>query len=82
MAGTFYVPAPKQTFPPDTATAAQEVRFHGLHDVAIGPDGAVYVADTFNHCIRAFNPKSHAVRVVAGTGVSGFAGDGGPAVAA
>ena len=82
VAGVFYVPAPKQSFPPDTATAAGEVRFHGLHDVAIGPDGAVYVADTFNHRIRAFEPKSGTVRVVAGTGVSGFAGDGGPAVAA
>ena len=82
VAGVFYVPAPKQSFPPDTATAAGEVRFHGLHDVAIGPDGAVYVADTFNHRIRVFEPKSVTVRVVAGTGVSGFAGDGGPAVAA
>lgn len=82
VAGMFYVPAPKQTFPPDTATAAQEVRFHGLHDVAIGPDGAVYVADTFNHRIRAFDPKSGTVRVVAGTGVAGFAGDGGPATTA
>ena len=82
VAGKFYVPAPKQTFPPDTANAAEEVRFHGLHDVAIGPDGAVYVADTFNHRIRAFDPKSGTVRVVAGTGVSGFAGDGGPAIAA
>ena len=82
VAGTFYVPAPKQSFPPDAATAAGEVRFHGLHDVAIGPDDAVYVADTFNHRIRAFEPKSGTVRVVAGTGVSGFAGDGGPATAA
>lgn len=82
VAGVFYVPVPKQSFPPDTATAAGEVRFHGLHDVAIGPDGAVYVADTFNHRIRAFEPKSGTVRVVAGTGVSGFAGDGGPATAA
>jgi sugar lactone lactonase YvrE len=82
VAGLFYVPLPKQSFPPDTATAASEVRFHGLHDVAIGPDGTVYVADTFNHRIRAFDPKSGTVRVVAGTGVSGFAGDGGPAFAA
>lgn len=82
VAGMFYVPAPKQAFPPDTATAANEVRFHGLHDVAIGYDGTVFVADTFNHRIRGFDPQSGTVRVVAGTGVSGFAGDGGPAVAA
>ena len=82
VAGMFYVPAPKQSFPPDTATAASEVRFHGLHDVAIGYDGTVFVADTFNHRIRGFDPQSGTVRVVAGTGVSGFAGDGGPAVTA
>jgi sugar lactone lactonase YvrE len=82
VAGMFYVPVPKQSFPPDTATAASEVRFHGLHDVAIGYDGTVFVADTFNHRIRGFDPTSGIVRVVAGTGVSGFAGDGGPATAA
>jgi sugar lactone lactonase YvrE len=82
VAGMFYVPKPKQSFPPDAATAAGEVRFHGLHDVAIGYDGTVFVADTFNHRIRGFDPQSGTVRVVAGTGVSGFAGDGGPAVAA
>ena len=82
VAGMFYVPVPKQSFPPDTATAANEVRFHGLHDVAIGYDGTVFVADTFNHRIRGFDPTSGTVRVVAGTGVSGFAGDGGPATAA
>ena len=82
VAGIFYVPVPKQSFSPDTATAANEVRFHGLHDVAIGYDGTVFVADTFNHRICGFDPTSGTVRVVAGTGVSGFAGDGGPAVAA
>ena len=62
VAGMFYVPAPKQSFPPDTATAASEVRFHGLHDVAIGYDGTVFVADTFNHRIRGFDPQSGTVR--------------------
>jgi hypothetical protein len=78
VAGVFYVPKPKQSFPPDAATAAGEVQFHGLHDVAIGYDGTVFVADTFNHRIRGFDPMTGTVRVLAGTGVSGFAGDGGP----
>ena len=82
VAGVFHTSTPKQAFPPDTATAAKDVRFHGLHDVAIAPDGTVFVADTFNHRIRAFDPQSGIVRVVAGTGLPGFAGDGGPAVAA
>ena len=82
VAGVFHASTSQQPLPPDTATAAGEVRFHGPHDVAVGPDGTVFVADTFNHRIRGFDPQSGTVRVVAGTGVSGFAGDGGPAVAA
>ncbi len=79
VAGVFHPTTPKDQFPPDDATAAGEVKFHGLHDVAVGRDGIVYLADTFNHRIRAYDPATGAVRVVAGTGLAGFAGDGGPA---
>jgi len=82
VAGQFHTSSPRDAFAPDAATAAAEVRFHGLHDVAIGRDGLVYVADTFNHRIRAFDPASATVAVVAGTGAAGFSGDGGPAIAA
>ncbi len=56
--------------------------FHGLHDVAIGRNGLVFLADTFNHRICGFDPATGAVSVVAGTGTAGFGGDGGPAAAA
>ena len=49
--------------------------------VAVAPDGAVYIADTFNHVIRRLEP-SGMIMTVAGTGERGFAGDGGPGVAA
>jgi streptogramin lyase len=45
------------------------------HDVAVGPDGTTYVADTGNHCVRAVTPSGE-VHVVAGAcGVEGPATD-------
>jgi DNA-binding beta-propeller fold protein YncE len=82
VAGTFHVSSNGDQFPPDTATHLKKVQFHGLHDVAVGPDGTVYVADTFRHRIQAFDPERNTVRPVAGTGVAGFSGDGGPAATA
>jgi sugar lactone lactonase YvrE len=49
--------------------------------MAIASDGTVYVADTFNHRIRKISPGG-IIRTIAGTGVQGFSGDGGPAVSA
>ncbi len=82
VAGRFHVTADGAKLPIDTATAAADVRFNGLHDVAVAADGRVYVADTFRHQIRALDPDAGTVAVVAGTGTAGFGGDGGPAAAA
>jgi len=46
---------------------ATEAKFHGPGDVALGPDGAIYVADTLNHRIRKID-KHGMVSTVAGTG--------------
>jgi hypothetical protein len=43
--------------------------------------GNLYIADTFNHVIRRLDPDG-VVTTVAGTGIRGFAGDGGDALAA
>ncbi|MFM7244042.1 MAG: hypothetical protein ACKO40_07685 [Planctomycetaceae bacterium] len=82
VAGVFHVSSDKDRFPPDRETSAATVRFHGLHDVAVGRDGRVFVADTFQHRVRCFDPRSGRVDMVAGTGEPGFSGDGGPATAA
>ncbi|MFM8705253.1 MAG: hypothetical protein ACKOHG_15565 [Planctomycetia bacterium] len=82
VAGRFHVSTNADHFPSDAATDPAQVTFHGLHDVAIAPDGSIYVADTFNHRIRAFDADRNTVRPVAGTGTAGFSGDGGPATAA
>ncbi|HEX4613199.1 MAG TPA: hypothetical protein VH092_33745 [Urbifossiella sp.] len=56
--------------------------FNGMHSLAVGPDGKVYLADTWNNCVRTYDPKTGTVAAFAGTGEKGFGGDGGPAVKA
>jgi sugar lactone lactonase YvrE len=59
-----------------------QATFNGPHDLLVGPDGHIWVADTFNNVVRKVDPKTRNVVRVAGTGKKGFAGDGGPAVSA
>jgi hypothetical protein len=47
--------------------------------LAVGPTGALYVADVAAHRVLVRLPDGR-FRVVAGTGTTGFSGDGGPAV--
>ena len=49
--------------------------------LAVGPDNAVYIADQSNRRIRRVGTDG-IITTVAGTGVSGFSGDGGPATLA
>jgi DNA-binding beta-propeller fold protein YncE len=48
----------------------------------MGPDGGLYVADTFNNCVRRIDLATGRVSRFAGTGEKGYSGDGGPALAA
>jgi trimeric autotransporter adhesin len=48
--------------------------------VAASPSGAVYIADTFNNRVRLVS--GGVIQTAAGTGISSFSGDGGPATAA
>lgn len=41
-------------------------------------DGNIYIADTHNHAIRFVNAATGIITTIAGTGVSGYSGDGGP----
>ena len=50
-------------------------------DIAVDKTNALYVADRFNNRIRRIGPDG-TISTVAGTGVAGYAGDGGPATAA
>jgi sugar lactone lactonase YvrE len=60
------------------ATGAAALRYpNGL---ALAADGTLYISDIGTH--RVFKLSGRALTTVAGTGIPGFSGDGGPAVAA
>ncbi len=61
---------------------ANKAAFHGMHNVAVSPEGAIYIADSWNHCIRKIDPSSLVTTTIAGTGKAGFDGDGGLAIKA
>jgi DNA-binding beta-propeller fold protein YncE len=61
---------------------ALQAQFNGPHHLLVGPDGLLYVADTFNNCVRRIDLRTGIVTRFAGTGEKGFGGDGGPAVKA
>jgi RHS repeat-associated protein len=50
-------------------------------DVAVGPDGSVFIGDSSNNRIRRVAPDG-TITTVAGNGQKAFSGDGGPATAA
>ena len=51
------------------------------HGLAFDAQGRLLIADTFNHRIRRLG-RDGTITTIAGTGVSGYAGDNGPAIAA
>ena len=60
---------------------ATESRLKGPFGVLKGPDGGLYICDTYNHVIRRVDPNG-TITTVAGTGQKGYSGDGGPATQA
>ncbi|WP_207387496.1 protein kinase domain-containing protein [Protofrankia symbiont of Coriaria myrtifolia] len=60
------------------ATAAQLAK---PTSVLVDADGTLYIADTGNHRIRRIGTND-VITTVAGSGTSGYSGDGGPATAA
>jgi DNA-binding beta-propeller fold protein YncE len=53
--------------------AAARALFNGPIGVAVGPEGTVYVADTYNDRIRAIDAQSQEVRTIAGGAKPGMA---------
>lgn len=59
---------------------AKRARFDSPYDLAIGPQGDLFIADTGNSVVRRVDAAGMVATVV-GTGISGFGGDGGAALA-
>jgi streptogramin lyase len=57
---------------------AVQAALHNPWDVAVGHDGTLYIADTFNQRIRRVD-STGTITTYAGTGLADFSGDGGPA---
>jgi sugar lactone lactonase YvrE len=51
-------------------------------DVAIAPNGDVYIADMGHHRVRRVEARTGIITTIAGNGLDAMRGDGGPAVAA
>jgi hypothetical protein len=60
------------------ATAAE---LNDPQSVAVGAGGNMFIADPYNNVVWMVSPGG-TISIVAGTGTSGFGGDGGPATAA
>lgn len=52
------------------------------HEIQFDREGHLYIAERDNHAIRKVDARSRTISTVAGTGVAGFSGDGGPGSAA
>ena len=62
--------------------AASSARLNFPRGVAVDGDGNLYIVDTSNHRIRKVDASSGNISTVAGSGTSGFSGDGGAASSA
>jgi uncharacterized protein (TIGR03437 family) len=60
---------------------ARMARLSSPSGLAFDTAGNLYIADRGNSCIRKVGPDG-TIQTVAGNGVAGFSGDGGPAIAA
>jgi streptogramin lyase len=58
--------------------AAIEASLNMPHELRFDKRGDLYIAERDNHVVRKVDMKTGVISTVAGTGVAGFGGDGGP----
>ena len=76
------VAGPGQTAPFGDGGPAVAATLTGPFHVAVDSLGNVYFSEPINHRVRCIDVQSGTISTVAGTGVHGFSGDGGPATSA
>ncbi len=57
---------------------ARQAVLNGPKGISVGPDGAVYIADTESHTIRRIDGRTGVITTVAGTGTRADGPDGAP----
>ncbi len=77
-------PLPAPARPSIAAMAARRTAAgtFGARAVKVGADGTVYILERQGSSLRAVDPKTGVITTIAGTTARGYAGDGGPALAA
>ncbi len=58
---------------------ARDAVFNAPKEMAVAPNGDIFVVDTESHAIRMIDAATWIVRTIAGNGTAGPGGDGGPA---
>ena len=58
---------------------AKAAQFNGVHNIAVTPEGDIFLSDAWNYRVRKITGRTGAIITFAGTGTKGFSGDGGPA---
>jgi len=61
---------------------AAAASLHGPRAVAVAADGALLILERNGNTLRRIDPATGVIATIAGTGERGYAGDGGPAIAA
>jgi DNA-binding beta-propeller fold protein YncE len=61
---------------------ATEASLNRPHEIRFDKMGNIFVAERDNHVIRKIDVRANRISTIAGTGVAGFGGDGGPAAKA
>ena len=61
---------------------ATEALLNDPENIAVDTSGNIYISDVLNYRIRRIDANTGIISTIAGTGIKGYSGDGGPALRA